>query len=107
MISYTEKTIARFWAKVDKTSDPNGCWLWSASTKNGYGQFTISRALPARYAHRIAWELMHGEIPPDMLCIREQYARGVYQVSLSAQFGVTQAQISRIVRGESWKGLDS
>ena len=33
--------IEDFWKKVDKTSNPNGCWEWIASLNrpNGYGQF--------------------------------------------------------------------
>lgn len=28
----------RFWAKVDKASHPDGCWVWSGSlNKDGYG----------------------------------------------------------------------
>ncbi len=25
-----EKMIARFWAKVDKSAGPDGCWMWTA-----------------------------------------------------------------------------
>jgi len=56
----------RFEAKV--TPEPNsGCWLWTgALSRQGYG------TLGKRYAHRIAWEIEHGPIPPgkviDHLC---------------------------------------
>lgn len=30
----------RFWSKVDKTSSPSGCWLWTAGKdEDGYGRF--------------------------------------------------------------------
>ena len=52
----------RFWAKVKKTA---GCWLWTASTRNGYGQI----GNPGRkvlLAHRVSWELANGPIPDGM-----------------------------------------
>lgn len=52
-------TSERFWSKVDKTSDPNGCWLWTAYIDvGGYGKFD-GRAL----AHRYAYTDLRGEIP--------------------------------------------
>lgn len=51
----------RFWSKVNKT---DGCWLWIASRhKKGYGQFKLDGKM--RKAHRVAWELTYGPIPPD------------------------------------------
>jgi hypothetical protein len=35
--------------------------------------------------------------------IRRRYLEGEFQTDLAADFGIKQAQISRIVRGESWK----
>lgn len=60
----------RFWAKVD-LSDPGGCWLWTASTRNGYGQFwagnrTASGHPRMDYAHRFAYEWLVGPIPPEL-----------------------------------------
>ncbi|MFI7468176.1 HNH endonuclease signature motif containing protein [Nonomuraea sp. NPDC049646] len=59
----------RFWRKVSKDG-PLGCWLWTASLDGkGYGQFIIMRAdrgYPQR-AHRIAWELLRGPIPDDLV----------------------------------------
>lgn len=55
----------RFWSKVKKSSDPNGCWLWTGAivTGRGYGQFESPYAGASRYAHRVAWEITHGPIP--------------------------------------------
>ena len=59
--------MERFWSKVDKT---NSCWLWTASTRRGYGQFVINNK-PAP-AHRFAYEQLVGDIPKglqiDHLC---------------------------------------
>ncbi len=56
----------RFWAKVNKT---DGCWLWtSCITKHrvAYGRFWA--AGKTLRAHRLSWQLTHGEIPVD-LCV--------------------------------------
>lgn len=36
---------------------PNGCWLWNASTREGYGQYLSD------YAHRWIWKFLYGTIP--------------------------------------------
>lgn len=65
----------RFAAKVDQhgpISDLVGtrCWLWTASTRDGYGQFWLPPTpIPA---HRFAYEMHVGPIPDgldiDHLC---------------------------------------
>jgi len=52
----------RFWKKVDKTTNPDGCWEWTGS-KNiwGYGKITINGKDAG--THRVAWELTKGKIP--------------------------------------------
>jgi len=59
--------MERFWSKVEKTVS---CWLWTASTRRGYGQFVINnKPTPA---HRFAYEQLVGDIPRglqlDHLC---------------------------------------
>lgn len=50
-----------FWQRVDRG---DGCWLWKQSVgSHGYGQ-TINRGR-VTVAHRVAWELTNGPIPPD------------------------------------------
>jgi hypothetical protein len=56
----------RFWPKVRKGPD---CWLWAACTANGYG--TIGSGGKHGHqllAHRVAWEMAYGPIPPG-LCV--------------------------------------
>lgn len=51
------------------TPEPNtGCLLWAAgSNKDGYGQIKIGgRGGRTTLAHRVAWELVNGPIPPGM-----------------------------------------
>ena len=57
------KTERRFWAKVHKTDK---CWEWTAcKNSTGYGQIRIDGQ--AVLAHRLSWEMAHGqEIPPNM-----------------------------------------
>jgi hypothetical protein len=54
----------RFWSHVHKT---NTCWLWTGRTNptRGYGRMYYNRH--DTDTHRIAWELMHGPIPTDMV----------------------------------------
>lgn len=58
----------RFWANVHRTDI---CWLWQGGTRSrGYGQMWDGEK--TIYAHRFAYELLVGPIPPgltlDHLC---------------------------------------
>ena len=59
----------RFWEKV-ATAPALECWEWQAALSHGYGVFSIDRK--RKQAHRVAYELMIGPIPPllvlDHLC---------------------------------------
>lgn len=57
---------SRFWGKVRVTP---GCWLWTASTSNGYGQFKVAGKM--RKAHRVAYEIAFG-LPPVGMVIRHK-----------------------------------
>ncbi len=52
----------RFWSKVAAEAK-GGCWIWTAGTSRGYGQFFESGRM--RPAHRISYEALVGPIPPD------------------------------------------
>ncbi len=52
----------RFWRHVHKS---DGCWEWTGSIKDGYGQFKVDGA-PIR-AHRFSWLLHFGSIPQELL----------------------------------------
>ena len=61
--------VDRFEAKVVRT---DSCWLWTgAVTSSGYGLLKRSRGVTV-YAHRLAYEMAHGPVPPgltvDHLC---------------------------------------
>ena len=52
----------RFWSKVDRRA-PDECWPWLASrSPKGYGRICVN-GYP-RQAHRVAWELTYGPVPP-------------------------------------------
>ena len=71
---YLLKTISRFWSKVDRHG-PDECWLWRGTRtvplKNGmrYGHFgTTENGKTKNWrAHRLAWTLVNGKIPDDMV----------------------------------------
>jgi hypothetical protein len=59
-VSPLERSTAQFWAKVRKGE---GCWLWvGARINDGYG--LLRRSGKTALAHRFAYELTHGPIPP-------------------------------------------
>jgi hypothetical protein len=44
-VKYTDEVFAqKFWERVDKISDPSGCWLWTGYIdSNGYGMAKLKR----------------------------------------------------------------
>ena len=49
--------IVKFWKQVDKTSNSNGCWEWTAGYHPfGYGRFY------GKLTHRISYELHYGNL---------------------------------------------
>lgn len=73
-----EKTIARFWNKVDRNGPVqthvahlDQCWVWTASrTKKGYGQLhTGGRMGPPILAHRLSWMIHFPNTSIDKLCV--------------------------------------
>lgn len=63
-------TEALFWAKVQKLSEENGCWVWIAcQDKDMYGKFTYhenGKKIHDR-AHIYSWQLYTGRpVPPGL-----------------------------------------
>lgn len=57
--------VKRFWSKVDKTG-PSGCWLWTGGRfGSGYG-CTRWQGKHSCMAHRVAYEIVFGDIPKGM-----------------------------------------
>ena len=60
---YSDEDAARFWDRVDTSSGLTECWPWTGSYQEfGYGWFWAQGK--TRNAHRVAWELTFGPIPP-------------------------------------------
>jgi hypothetical protein len=67
----TALTPEMFWARVDKSTGPDGCWEWDgAKNVGGYGMVHWAGKRPV--THRVAYELAIGPIPDgltlDHLC---------------------------------------
>lgn len=66
--------LDRFWAKVDKSAGPDACWLWiGARNSASYGLIWVGDRMVR--AHRVAWELTNGPIPPDKPVVRHVVCR--------------------------------
>lgn len=73
--SYGAALEERFWSRVD-VIEGDGCWEWTGrrmrqrqgrkNTLGGYGVIDVSAAKrrEPRLAHRVAWEITRGTIPP-------------------------------------------
>lgn len=54
----------RFWDKVDRRG-PDECWPWQATIEaRGYGRFRLGEM--SSVAHRVAYQLAHGELGDDV-----------------------------------------
>jgi len=67
MESINQKTVNRFWSRVDKSGE---CWQWTGSKRGiGYGQFAV-KINKGKYknvaTHRFVLELQGIEIPPGL-----------------------------------------
>ena len=60
-----------FWGNVDRRSDSE-CWTYANLMRDGYGRFRRRGTRKREQAHRVAWELLRGPIPPgkvlDHMC---------------------------------------
>ncbi len=66
-----EITLKRFWDKVNKT---DGCWLWTASTRNkGYGAFCWHEngVMIQGRAHVFSYRIHNGDIPTGIFVLHK------------------------------------
>ncbi len=54
----------RLWDFVDKSGGPEACWPYTGCLHKGYGW--VKRRGKRIFAHRVAWTIVHGPIPPGM-----------------------------------------
>lgn len=91
----------RFWAKVDTSAGPDGCWLWTAATAHGYGR--IWHATKIYRAHRVAYELLIGPIPGGLQI--DHLCRTPLCVNPSHLEPVTETV--HILRGVGWSAINA
>lgn len=65
-----EKTIARFWTKVDKRG-PDDCWTWHGAYagQGKYGVMCVTRIRGHKrleYGHRLSFEIHYGPVPDGL-----------------------------------------
>lgn len=56
---------ARFWSYVDR-SNADGCWPWTRARRNDQGHGGVWDGKRWTHAHRVAYTLTNGPIPPGM-----------------------------------------
>jgi hypothetical protein len=94
------KDVERFWAKVDQSGD---CWLWKCKRTASGGQFRVNGKRPV--AHRIAWEVTRGAIPPryavrrtcgNLLCVRPEHLQLASGAECAWRAKLTPSQVAAI-----------
>lgn len=63
----TEKDVKRFWKHIEKTES---CWMWTGwGWTNEYGgmTFVVNGKRARQKAHRVSWQIFHGDIPVGMM----------------------------------------
>lgn len=100
---------ARFWAKVDRSAGPDGCWLWTAHTVSiGYGHFKLGATMVL--AHRVAWVLdgrvLHRGMVLDHTCETPACVNPHHLVEVTQRQNVRSCGMNRRntsgFRGVSW-----
>jgi hypothetical protein len=59
----------RLWRRIDRSSGADACWLWRGATNGKYGTLRakINGVRQHIYAHRLAYEMVVGKIPDDIM----------------------------------------
>ncbi len=64
---FSPTILERFWSKVEKSQEPDGCWLWKGATNGkGYGKIVVAGHNWQTYAHRVSWMIHNGAIPEGL-----------------------------------------
>lgn len=104
---FTEKQVARFWAKVDKT---HSCWMWTGKrTSLGYGRPRFGER--DLLAHRVAYALENGDLEEALVvdhkchspaCVRPDHLQAVtYKLNSENRAGAMKNSKTG-VRGVWW-----
>ena len=66
MIDLKERLLSHI-----KINPEKQCWEWQGSKRNGYGRMIVGSrkdgTRKSKSAHRVSYEIYHGEIPTDMV----------------------------------------
>jgi hypothetical protein len=107
--------VERFWSNVDKAGPPfrslGNCWLWTSAVMSmGYGVAT-SGTRKQCLAHRLSYELHHGEVPEGLvvdhicgvpLCVNPSHLRAVTQKQNAEHLTKLNARNRSGYRGVAW-----
>jgi len=63
--------VTRFWSHVDKSTGPNGCWIWARAPVQGTKYGAVRWAGKTQRAHRVAWQITLGEVPGNMCVLHK------------------------------------
>ena len=76
MPTYTDEVFAqKFWERVDKISDPSGCWLWTAVKDNkGYGYVRWKGKMIR--THVVSYLLTQNTIPEGLDLAHSENCKG-------------------------------
>lgn len=107
---YRADTVRRFWAKVDKSQGPSGCWPWmGAQDGHGYGHLTVD--CKSKKAYRVAYELAHGPITPgfdvdhrchNKICVNPLHLRAITHKQNGENLRGASRNSKTGIRGVSW-----
>ncbi len=97
MVEYTTKFISRFWSQVNKTDD---CWLWTGSMGGRNKDYGVVSSKGKTFgSHRIAYELIKGEIPEgfciDHLCRNPSCVNPAHLEAVTFSVNTTRGNIAR------------
>lgn len=105
----TTRTQERFWSKVVITT-PDECWMWTPPPMStGYGQFRVKPK--TLLAHRVAFEITKGAIPPGMIidhrcrnrrCVNPGHLQAVSAKANAENLGGAQRNSASGIRGVHW-----
>jgi hypothetical protein len=73
---HAEDFVPRFWSMVNKVGrtvrpELGPCWEWTGPLRNKWGYGRAYRQTRPLLAHRVSWELAHGEVPAGQLVLHK------------------------------------
>ena len=81
---------------------PNGCRIWRGYISPcGYGRVSWNNR--GKLAHRVAWEIKHGSIPPQMAICHKCDVRACINVDHLFTGTVTDNNADRVAKGRSYR----